>query len=105
MKKAHGNVPADIKGWNWGAFRYTWIWGIANKTYWPLLTLIPVFGLGWAFVVGFKGNEWAWTTYQGDLNTFKAIQSTWNRAGIAGLLATLLTWGYTLWNILHLLHI
>lgn len=34
-------------------------------------------------MVGFKGNEWAWQKgdYQ-DVETFKAVQATWNRAGI-----------------------
>ncbi|SPH07617.1 hypothetical protein LAP8965_02934 [Lactiplantibacillus plantarum] len=57
--------------------------GIGNKTYLPLLTLIPIFNIVWVFVVGFKGNEWAWQKgdYQ-DVETFKAVQATWNRAGI-----------------------
>ncbi|MGL5898500.1 MAG: ribonuclease G, partial [Lactobacillaceae bacterium] len=35
-------VPAEVKGWNWGAFMYNIFWGIGNKTYLPLLCLIPV---------------------------------------------------------------
>lgn len=33
--------------------------------------------------IGFKGNEWAWQKgdYQ-DVETFKAVQATWNRAGL-----------------------
>lgn len=75
-------VPAEVKGWNWGAFMYNIFWGIGNKTYLPLLCLIPVFNIFWVFVCGFKGNEWAWE--KGDYNdveTFKAVQETWNRAG------------------------
>ncbi|MFT9470076.1 ribonuclease G [Leuconostoc pseudomesenteroides] len=77
------NVPAEVKGWNWGAFMYNIFWGIGNKTYLPLLCLIPVFNFVWIFVCGFKGNEWAWQKgdYQ-DVETFKAVQATWNRAGI-----------------------
>lgn len=72
----------EIKGWNWGAFAYNWMWGIGNKTYLPLLCLIPVFNLVWMFVCGAKGNEWAWRDgdYK-DVETFKAVQRTWNRAG------------------------
>lgn len=29
-------VPDEVKGWNWGAFTFSWIWGIGNKTYLPL---------------------------------------------------------------------
>lgn len=73
----------EIKGWNWGAFAYNWMWGIGNKTYLPLLCLIPVFNLVWMFVCGAKGNEWAWRDgdYK-DVETFKAVQRTWNRAGV-----------------------
>ncbi|EJE98725.1 hypothetical protein [Liquorilactobacillus mali] len=76
-------VPAGVKGWNWGAFMYNIFWGIGNKTYLPLLCLIPLFSIIWVFVCGFKGNEWAWQkgNYK-DVETFKAVQSTWNRAGL-----------------------
>lgn len=75
-------VPEEVKGWNWGAFICNIWWGIGNKTYLPLLCLIPLFNIFWVFVVGFKGNEWAWQKgdYQ-DVETFKAVQATWNRAG------------------------
>lgn len=58
-------------------------WGIGNKSYLPLLCLIPLFNIFWVFVCGFKGNEWAWQKgdYK-DVETFKAIQATWNRAGL-----------------------
>lgn len=76
-------VPAEIKGWNWGAFMFNIFWGIGNKTYLPLLCLIPLFNVVWIFVVGFKGNSWAWQNgnYK-DVETFKAVQATWNRAGL-----------------------
>lgn len=84
MMEENGNVvPQEVKGWNWGAFMYNWIWGIANKTYLPLLVLIPIFNIVWIFIIGFKGNEWAWQKgdYK-DVETFKAVQKTWNVAGI-----------------------
>lgn len=75
-------APEEIKGWNWGAFMFNGWWGIGNRTYLPLLCLIPVFNLVWIFVCGFKGNEWAWQKgdYQ-DIETFLAVQKTWSRAG------------------------
>lgn len=87
MEENEKNVPENVKGWNWGAFAYTIFWGIGNKTYLPLLCLIPVFNFVWAFVCGFKGNEWAWQkgNYK-DVETFKAVQSTWNRAGLANFI-------------------
>ncbi|MBS7576012.1 MULTISPECIES: ribonuclease G [unclassified Enterococcus] len=78
-------VPAEVKKWNWGAFILNIYWGIGNKTYLPLLCLIPLFNLIWMFVCGAKGNEWAWRdgNYQPeDLETFKKVQATWNRAGL-----------------------
>lgn len=84
------SVPAEIKGWNWGAFMYNIFWGIGNKTYLPLLTLIPLFNIVWVFIVGFKGNEWAWQKgdYK-DVATFKAVQATWNRAGLVQFIISL----------------
>lgn len=80
-------VPEEIKKWNWGAFSMSIIWGIGNKTYLPLLCLIPVFNLVWVFVCGAKGNEWAWRDggYT-DVETFNRVQGTWKRAGIAVLI-------------------
>lgn len=85
------SVPQEIKGWNWGAFMYNFVWGIGNKTYLPLLCLIPIFNIVWVFVVGFKGNEWAWqkNSYK-DVETFKAVQATWNRAGLVSFIITIL---------------
>lgn len=84
MNENSKEVPQEVKGWNWGAFMYSIFWGIGNKTYLPLLNLIPIFNFVWIFVCGFKGNEWAWQKgdYQ-DVETFQAVQATWNRAGLA----------------------
>lgn len=83
MQENGKSTPQEVKGWNWGAFMYNIFWGLGNKTYLPLLCLIPIFNIIWIFVVGFKGNEWAWQkgNYR-DVATFKAVQETWNRAGL-----------------------
>lgn len=90
MEENGKNVPEGVKGWNWGAFAYGIFWGIGNKTYLPLLCLIPFFNFVWIFVCGFKGNEWAWQKgdYK-DIETFKAVQSTWNRAGLVNFLISI----------------
>ncbi|OTP26473.1 hypothetical protein A5802_000184 [Enterococcus mundtii] len=84
FQRGNQEVPQEIKKWNWGAFSLNIIWGIGNKTYLPLLCLIPLFNLVWVFICGFKGNEWAWRdgNYT-DVETFKQVQKTWSRAGIA----------------------
>ena len=71
-----------VSGWNWGAFMYNWIWGIANGCYLPLLIFVPFLNLIWMFVCGAKGNEWAmnsgkWKTVE----EFNAVQKSWNKAG------------------------
>ncbi|MBC8580583.1 ribonuclease G [Lachnospiraceae bacterium NSJ-12] len=90
-------VPSEVKKWNWGAFTFNIFWGIGNKTYLPLLCLIPYFNLIWIFVCGFKGNEWAWKSGNysvNDIEKFLMIQNTWNRGGLAkfiiGLIGTIL---------------
>ncbi|MGL5901015.1 MAG: ribonuclease G, partial [Lactobacillaceae bacterium] len=52
--------------------------------------LIPLFNVVWIFVCGFKGNEWAWQKgdYK-DVETFKAVQSTWNRAGLVNFIISI----------------
>lgn len=84
FQRGNQEVPEEIKKWNWGAFSLNIIWGIGNKTYLPLLCLIPLFNFVWVFICGFKGNEWAWRdgNYT-DVETFKQVQKTWSRAGIA----------------------
>lgn len=84
FQRGNQEVPEEIKKWNWGAFSLNIIWGIGNKTYLPLLCLIPLFNFVWVFICGFKGNEGAWRdgNYT-DVETFKQVQKTWNRAGIA----------------------
>lgn len=73
----------EISKWNWGAFLLSIPWGFGNKSYLPLLTLIPFFGFFWMFVCGIKGNEWAWRNNQyRDIEEFHRIQETWNRAGL-----------------------
>ncbi|MBS7532015.1 DUF2628 domain-containing protein [Hazenella sp. IB182353] len=37
-------VPVEVQGWNWGAFFFTWIWGITHGVWISLLTLIPFVG-------------------------------------------------------------
>ncbi len=67
-----------LNQWNWGAFWFTWIWGIANKSYLTLLTLIPCFNFVWMFVCGFKGNEWAWKNKSWtSIEEFTQVQKKW----------------------------
>jgi hypothetical protein len=73
----------EIKGWNWGAFLLSWIWGIGNNVWIALLAIIPWGGLVMAIVLGVKGNEWAWRAKKWDnIEHFKRTQKTWAKWGI-----------------------
>jgi cation transporter-like permease len=79
-------VPAEIDRWNWGAFLLNWIWGIGNNTFIALLTFIPFFGLAMPFVLGARGNAWAWRNGRWDsIEHFKRVQRKWA------------IWGAVLW--------
>ena len=76
-------VPPELKGWNWGAFFLNWIWGIGNSTYIALLMFIPLVNLVMPFVLGAKGNKWAWQnrTWR-DIEHFKQTQRKWAISGL-----------------------
>ena len=83
-------VPAEIIGWNWGAFLLTWVWGIGNRVWLALLALIPfpLVGLAMAILLGVKGNEWAWQSKKWEsIQQFRKTQRIWLYWGIAALLA------------------
>ena len=73
-------VPREIKYWNWGAFLLWWIWGIRNNTYISLLSIIPFVGFIMSFILGIRGNEWAWRNKQWDsIEDFRASQDSFTR--------------------------
>lgn len=82
------SMPPEIRGWNWGAFLLNWIWGIGNNVFISLLVFVPVVGIFMPFVLGAKGNEWAWkkNQWQG-VEHFKKVQRTWAIVGAAVLVA------------------
>lgn len=78
-----GSIPWEIRGWNWGAFFLNWIWGLGNDTYIALLALIPIVNIVMIFVLGAKGNEWAWRNGHWDsVEHFKAVQKRWTVASL-----------------------
>ncbi len=79
-------VPPEIKGWNWGAFLLPGVWCITNRVWIGLLawadpTLIMSLALPWlamGFILGVKGNEWAWKSRKWEsIAAFKAHQRAW----------------------------
>jgi len=79
----YSSVPSEIQTWNWGAFFLNVLWGLFNRTYIALLCVIPVFGVLMAFVLGFKGNEWAWQNkHWKSIEQFQRVQKRWAILGI-----------------------
>ncbi len=76
-------IPEEIKGWNWGAFFFSWLWGISNKVWIALLAAIPYVGVIMCIVLGVKGNEWAWRHKKWDsIEHFRSTQRKWGIAGV-----------------------
>ena len=76
-------VPEEIKKWSWGAFLLNWIWGIGNSTYIALLMFIPFVNIVMIFVLGAKGNQWAWQNrVWRDVEHFKKTQRKWAISGL-----------------------
>jgi len=77
-------VPPEIKGWSWGAFLWNWVWGIGNSTYIALLMFVPIVNFVMIFVLGAKGNQWAWQNRVWiDVDHFKRTQRKWALSGLA----------------------
>ncbi len=76
-------VPEELKRWNWGAFFLNWIWGVGNNTFIALLMFVPLVGLVMPFVLGAKGNGWAWQnrTWK-SIEHFKSTQKKWAMTGL-----------------------
>ena len=76
-------LPEEFRKWNWGAFTFTFIWGFGNRTYSALWCFVPVVGLVMPFILGAKGNEWAWKNKQWEsLDVFIRAQKTWAKAAL-----------------------
>lgn len=76
-------VPPEIQGWNWGAFLFNWIWGLGNGTYIALLCLLPFVNFVMVFILGAKGNAWAWQNKRWDsVEHFKRVQRKWTIAAL-----------------------
>lgn len=81
-------VPREIRGWNWGAFLLTWIWGIGNNVLIALLMFVPLLNIVMWFVLGAKGNEWAWQHKRWDsVEHFRRVQRAWTKWGVIVTLA------------------
>jgi serine/threonine protein kinase len=87
-------VPAEIKGWNWGAFFLTPFWLVSNRVWIGFLALVPIVGFWMAIAMGIKGNEWAWKSRRWEsIEQFNTHQKRWAIAGvISGISVNLIFW-------------
>lgn len=81
------------KRFNWGAFFFSWIWGLGNRSYITLiifpvaiLDIIPILGiilqLGCMIWFGINGNKWAWQNKKwASVEEFHKVQKKWAIAG------------------------
>ena len=87
----HGSlaeIPYEIRGWSWGGFFLTWIWGIFNRVWLSLLCFVPIISWVMPFVLGFKGKDWAWQNKQWDsIEHFKRVQRQWAIWGLVFFIA------------------
>lgn len=84
-------VPQEINKWNWGAFFFSWIWGLGNRTYLALLFFVPFLGFAMMVVLGVKGSEWAWRNKKWDsVEHFQRVQRKWAIAAITFTIAMIL---------------
>lgn len=84
-------VPPEIDRWNWGAFFWNWIWGLGNRVYVALWALVPLVGLIFIFVLGAKGNSWAWRNKRWEsISHFKRTQRRWAWSALVVAVGTVL---------------
>ena len=63
------DVPAEIRGWNWGAFFLNLFWGLGHRVWIALLMFVP---------------------FVNSVDQFKRVQRRWATAGVAVFVASVL---------------
>jgi hypothetical protein len=102
--------PEDVERWNWGAWLFPTFWASYYRIWWavaavavPLPLIWPLGVVGWnfiwwvqipvAFVLGKKGNRWAWDKWHGrkwkTLEEFHHAQRRWVMGGLLGTVAAI----------------
>lgn len=95
----------DLKKFNFGAFIFTWIWGIFNGSFketclvlilfiisriMHIFLLVDLVIFGYAIYCGIKGNEWAYQNKQWEsLERFTKVQRYWAVGGAVYLLGVI----------------
>ena len=59
------------------------MWGLFNVTYIALLMFVPFVNFALFFILGAKGNEWAWRNKKWDsVEHYQTVQRKWAIAGL-----------------------
>jgi len=95
-------IPHQIRRWNWGAFFLNFLWAIGNRTWIGLLSLVPLVGWIMPFVLGFRGNIWAWQNNKWDsLGHFMRVQRRWAIWGAVVIIVYLAGSFALVWTMLY----
>jgi hypothetical protein len=86
-------APPSASGLCWGGFFFGWIWAAFNRTWFGLFGLIPLLSVPVAFVLLFKGRDWAWRNKRWkSVEHFNEVQRKWAIAGIVFALLSGILW-------------
>ncbi len=86
-------LPPELRGWNWGAFFFNWLWGIFNNTFIALLCFIPFVNIIMIFVLGAKEDEWAWQNKRwNSIEQFKRAQKNRAVVGLTPFVLSIIIW-------------
>lgn len=64
------DIPAEVKRFNWGAFFFSWIWGVCNKSYLTLIALAVAF---LSFIITFGIALYAGLSYYSNFVSFLLV--------------------------------
>jgi len=102
LENSASEIPAELHRWNWGAAGVPILWGIFNRVWLVILTLIPILNIFIFFVLGFKGNEYAWKKNKTkNLEAFKQTQEKWAIAGLIIFILNCMIYGFWIYSVLY----
>ncbi len=92
------SLSKELKKFNWGAFCFTWIWGIKNNVPVAMLGIVfllavlakPIIGIMlsilFSYWLGKKGNELAWASGKyTNIKKFQVTQQKWSALGLIAI--------------------
>jgi hypothetical protein len=86
-------APPNASGLCWGGFFFGWIWAAFNRTWFGFFGLIPLLSVPVAFVLLFKGRDWAWRNKRWkSVEHFNEVQRKWSIAGLVFALLSGFLW-------------